>query len=262
MKSDTPVDGFEWIPQPWGRVLRAPRLSEVADHFFTTRQLRLRGPGVEAGEWALVASAIGVERSRLLRPRQVHGSAVAVVARGASFGEFARCRPAADAVVTDDASCALAVQTADCVPLLVADGRTGAVAAVHAGWRGMAAGVIEAAIEALRTHFGSRAADLTVALGPSIGPCCYFVGEAVVEAFRAAGHAPARTDRWFLGGRNEGYRLDLRASARDQLCRAGLQADRIHAADLCTAHEGTRFYSYRVEGRGTGRLAAVIRARG
>jgi len=263
MTNDTPPDGFEWVPQPWGRVLRAPGLSEVADHFFTTRQLRLRGPGVEAREWALVAGAIGVAPSRLLRPRQVHGPAVAVVPRGTSFGTFSRGRrPAADAVVTDDPSCALAVQSADCVPLLMADSRTGAIAAVHAGWRGMAAGIIEAAIAALRAHFGSRAADLTAALGPSIGPCCYGVGEDVVEAFSAAGHSPAWIDRWFLGGRNDGYRLDLRTAARDQLCGAGLQADRIHAADLCTAHDHTRFYSYRAEGSGTGRLAAVIRARG
>ena len=263
MTSDTPIDGFEWVPQPWGQVLRAPGLSAVADHFFTTRQLRLRGPGVEIREWALVAGAIGVAPEHLLRPKQVHGRTVVAVPSRGSYGPFSGGRrPAADAVVTDDPSCALAVQTADCVPLLIADPRTGAVAAVHAGWRGLAAGVIQAAIAALNTHFGSRAADLAVALGPSIGPCCYAVGEDVVEALCAAGHCDAWTDRWFPHGPTGGYRLDLRTAARDQLSRAGLAADRVHTVQLCTAHDTARFFSYRAEGSGTGRLAAVIRARG
>jgi YfiH family protein len=263
MTSDTPRDEFEWAPQPWGLVLRTPALSAVADHFFTTRQLRLRGPGADERDWALVARAIGVAPERLLRPKQVHGHTVVVVPGSGEAGPFSPGRrPAADAVITSDPSCALAVQTADCVPLLVGDPRSGAVGAVHAGWRGIASRVIEAAIAALGAHFGSRPADLTAALGPSIGPCCYAVGQEVVDAVRRAGHDPLRIDRWFVGRAAGGYRMDLWTAARDQLSDAGLLVDRVHTCRLCTAHDTGRFFSYRAEGGGTGRLAAVIRARG
>jgi YfiH family protein len=263
MNQHAAVDGFELARQPWGEVLRAPGLSAIADHFFTDRQLRLRGPGVEAREWRLVASAIGVAPDRLYRPRQVHGRAVVVVPRGRpSRPFFAGRRPEADAVITDDPSCALAVQVADCVPILIADARSGAVAAVHAGWRGAAAGVVPAAIDALGVYCGSRPGDLVAALGPSIGPCCYQVGSDVIEAFVAAGHEARRVDGWFAREPDGRLRLDLRAAARDQLADAGVPAARIHVAQLCTAHDTARFFSYRAEGAGTGRMAAVIRARG
>jgi hypothetical protein len=222
----------------------------------------LRGPAAER-EWNLVAAAIEVDPDRLFRPRQVHGRAVvAVSATDASHAFSLGIRPEADAVITDDPSCAVAVQVADCVPILIADRQTRAVAAVHAGWRGAAAGVVQSAIDALGVHCGSRPGDLVVALGPSVGPCCYEVGPAVVDAFRAAGHDASSVDRWFAEGVDGRYRLDLWAAAGDQLRGAGVQVQAIHAVRLCTAHDTARFYSYRAEGAGTGRMAAVIRARG
>jgi purine-nucleoside/S-methyl-5'-thioadenosine phosphorylase / adenosine deaminase len=263
MVDAAPADGFEWVPAGWGQVLRAPGLFEAADHFFTTRQLRLRGPVVEEREWGLVASAIGVAPERLFRPKQVHGRAVVVVSgSGGAAGFSAGRRPRADAVLTDDPACALAVQVADCVPILIADRRTGAVAAVHAGWRGSAAAVVGAATAGLVAAFGSRPADLVAALGPSIGPCCYEVGPEVRDAFLAAGHDNASVARWFERRPDGRFLLDLWTTTRDQLLAAGLQAGHVHAVRLCTAHEIGRFHSYRAEGPGTGRLAAVIRARG
>lgn len=256
-----PVERFELIPQIWGQALRAPGLAAVADHFFTTRQLRLRGAGVEVRDWAQVARAIGVEPERLLRPRQVHGREVVAVT-GADLRRFSDgARPDADVVITDDPSLALAVQVADCVPVLMADRRTGAVAAAHAGWRGTAAGVLQAAVASLASHFGARACDLVAALGPSIGPCCYAVGQDVADAFAAAGHAPASIGRWFSRGSDGRYLLDMWAATCDQLTGAGVAPEHIHAARLCTAHDPGRFFSHRVEGSGTGRMAAVIRIR-
>src|SRR5690606_22578476 len=103
---------------------------------------------------------------------QVHGNDVAVVGPGTpARGE----RPRADVAVSNEADAAVAVRAADCVPLLLGDRRTGAVAAVHAGWRGTAARAAVAAVEALGREFGSRPADLVVAIGPCIGACCYEV---------------------------------------------------------------------------------------
>jgi YfiH family protein len=278
MPNDQQAGDFEWTVRGFGPALRSTSLAGLADHFFTTRQLRLRGPGVEEQDWALVADAIGVDAAHVLRPRQIHGSVVGVVRRGESARRFSRrSPPEADAVITDDPAVAVAVQVADCVPILIGDSRTGVVAAVHAGWRGTAIRITEEAVRALETAFTAKPGDLVAALGPSIGPCCYEVRDNVREAFRAAGHRAHSIDRWFTpqgGATNAGgasptadppdgrFLLDLWTANIDQLAAAGVPAERIHAARLCTVHRRDLFFSYRAEGSGTGRTAAVIRARG
>ena len=181
--------------------------------------------------------------------------------------------PEADVLVSDDERCAIAVMAADCVPLLMADRKTGAVAAVHAGWRGTAVGAARAAVDTLQRHFGTTPADLVVAVGPSIGACCYDVGGELVEAFARAGHERRLIDRWFSARpRSRGahhtvlcatdtptLRLDLPAANFDQLVLAGVPADQIHLCGLCTASNLNVLYSYRGEGTTTGRLAAAIR---
>ncbi len=264
-------EGFVWARQEWGLALRSDPLGAVADHFFSTRQLRLRGES-EAEDWGRVAAAIGVPPSRLLRLTQVHGCDV-IVFRGKGAGPVAPSSasgqsagggtgwPDADILVTDDPSVALAIQVADCVPLLVADTRSGAVAAVHAGWRGTAAGVAQAAVAALGREFGAEPEDLVVAQGPSIGPCCYVVGDEVIDTFRRGGSAPD-IDRWFTRGDAGDLRLDLWAANCDQLRACGVPPGAIHQAGLCTASHPELFASYRRDGPGTGRIAAVIRSRG
>jgi len=262
MTQQAPSDLFEWVSRSWGQVLRSRGLAALADHFFTDRQLRLRGSG-SGTDWPLVAAGIGVAPDRLFRPQQVHGRAVVAVLRRQDPRPFSGgSRPQADAVISDDPSCAIAVQVADCVPILMADPRTGAVAAVHAGWRGAAAGVVRAAIDGLSAECGSRPEDLVAALGPSIGPCCYQVGPAVAEAFLTAGHDTSSIHRWFTPDGDGRHRLDLWAAVMDHLCAAGVPMTHVHAARLCTAHHPGLFFSYRAEGAGTGRMAAVIRAWG
>jgi hypothetical protein len=268
------VDGFVWTTKAWGPALRSSALGEVADHFFTTRQLRLHGDG-EARDWRRVAEAIGVPPPRLLRLTQVHGRAVFVHRNGGAEaggrpipagGEAAGTPdevgwPAADILMTDDPTAALAIQVADCVPLLLADPLTGAVAAVHAGWRGTAAGAAIAAVEALGREFGVRPTQLVVAMGPGIGPCCYAVGDELVGAYRDGGFG-RHIDRWFIRDDAGGLKLDVWAANRDQLIASGVPAASIHAANLCTADRPDLFASYRRDGPGTGRIAAVIRSRG
>ena len=253
-----PGDPFLWIQAPWGQALQCGPLVRIADHLFTTRQIPLDKEGHGDG-WSAVSRAIGVAPHALLRLAQVHGAGVAVV-HHADPDPRRHDGAHADIVVSDRQDVAIAVQVADCVPLLLADGRSGAVAAAHAGWRGMAAGVPRAAVESMARELGSRPADLVAAIGPSIGPCCYEVGEEVREAFGRAGFPSDALLRWFVAGRRGRPHLDLWQAARDQLVQAGLAQGHIHICGLCTATHRDVFYSYRAEGPGPGRMVGVIRA--
>ena len=249
-------------------------LEPFAPHLFTTRAWRLGAPpaGGEQGDrsWTEVAAALGLEDHRLSRGRQVHGTAVLVAA------ESAGPSPDADIVVADSPGLGAAVQTADCLPILLGVASTGAVAAAHAGWRGLAANVPAVAVSALCRRCGRPPADVTAVVGPSIGPCCYEVGADVRQHFESAGLAAADLDRWFLAERPDSehnpslaglpkvaradrFYLDMWQVARDQLQAAGVLADRIAVAGLCTASHPDRLCSYRRDGAGAGRLAAAIR---
>ena len=183
----------------------------------------------------------------------------------------------ADVAISDDPGVALSVKVADCVPILLADARTRSVAAVHAGWRGTAAGAVRSAVEALGVHFGSAPHDVVAAIGPSIGPCCYRVGRDVREAFEAAGTWAGALDAWFsphpkveprhgvpgtdpaASGRGPASFLDTWTANADQLRVAGVSAANIHVSSLCTSCHRDVFHSYRVDGEQAGRMIAVIR---
>jgi copper oxidase (laccase) domain-containing protein len=117
-----------------------------------------------------------------------------------------------------------------------------------------------ATIEAMTREFGSNPADLIVAIGPAIGPCCYEVGSDLVDAFAAAGHERYLIDRWFLTPRGQTMRLDVVGANRDQLMLAGVREDNIHASSLCTAMHLDVLTSYRAEKEQAGRIVGVIRA--
>jgi len=250
---------FYWSSEAWGAALRCRPLEPFAQHLFTTRQLQL--PSADA--WRALASAINVQPGRIVSLNQVHGRDVVCIDANVSLHTLEAMhneRPMADAVISAAADVALVVRAADCVPLLVADTRMGAVAAVHSGWRGTAAGVAVAAVEEMQRQFGSQAADLVVAIGPAIGPCCYEVGSELVDAFAAAGHPRYLIDRWFMTPRERRMRLDLVGASRDQLILAGVHEDNIHACGLCTAMHLDILTSYRAEQAAAGRIAGVIRA--
>ena len=223
--------------------------------------------------WAEVAAALD---RPIVRVHQVHGADFLV--RRAGDAPLT-ARPDADIIVSNDPAVAIAIQTADCVPILIGDRRTGAVAAAHAGWRGLAAGVPRATVDALAREFGSRPGDLVAAAGPSIGACCYEVGPEVRQHFEEAGWPESATSRWFFaraqptmanpsmaGLRAEPrpghWYFDSGRAASDQLEAAGVTRDQILVAALCTASHPLALCSYRRDGAGTGRIAAAIRARG
>lgn len=182
--------------------------------------------------------------------RQVHGTGVVRIGRAQSTDETE-----ADASLTAVPGVVLAILTADCLPVLFAADDGSEVAAAHAGWRGLAAGVLEATVAALRTP----PQCVRAWLGPAAGPDAYEVGAEVRDAFvsRAADAASA-----FVATRPGHWHVDLYALARIRLCNAGLADAAIHGGGLCTLSDPARFYSHRrstsSEGGHTGRMATLI----
>ena len=249
-------EAFRWTIVNGREYLECLPLSARARHLFSTRQLELPADfALRRRNIDVFASDLGVAPEHLQRAKQVHGRYVLLIEDGAAEppGSIE-----ADAVVTATPGGACAVQIADCVPILIAsEGRP--VAAVHAGWRGTAAGVVSEAVRAL-AHLGSEASTLVAALGPSIGPCCYQVDARVRDVFAQSPHWGAAEDGFTEDGEGH-WRLDVARINRRILERAGVPADRIFESRLCTACDLARFYSYRVEGAGTGRLIAGIVSR-
>jgi polyphenol oxidase len=257
MKLPSADPAFHWSHETWGAALRCTPLGKVAQHLFTTKQLPLRPFDRRSAPWAAALDAVGACVDDLMRIRQVHGRTVCVLRRGdrPALGP----PPDADAIVSDSPGDVLAVQVADCVPLLLADARTGAAGAVHAGWRGSAARLTSAVIDTLVQEYGVRPADLVVAVGPSIGACCYEVRADLIDRFREAGATSHQIARWFTRTAAGSLRLDLWRVNRDQLLEAGVTPDRIYLSGLCTETHATVFDSYRAEGPNAGRIAALIR---
>lgn len=173
--------------------------------------------------------------------RQVHG--IRVVDAGATLGE-----PEADAAIARAAGVVCAVLVADCMPVLIADAAGRAVGVAHAGWRGLAHGVIESTLDAL----GGEPAELLAWLGPAIGPRVYEVGDEVRAAFLSRNPA---AEFAFRATRRGHWLLDLYALARQRLAARGVT--RVFGGDRCTYSEHERFFSFRRE-RVSGRMAALI----
>ena len=239
------------LPRPLA--LESPLLRAAGfRHGFSTRPLDFRPgrPELAQHEESL-ALLLRMRADRLYRVSQVHG-ARAVIATG---DPSAIANEQADALIatpTDTpGGAAVIVRVADCVPLLLADSRSGAVAAVHAGWRGLVAGVIPSAIEqgaAVGAHF-----DLA-AIGPCIGVCCFEVDADVAERIAAASSRDVIHP-------NDKPHVDLRAVARAQLLARGLQNAHIDDVPGCTRCDAELFFSHRRDGDASGRQVGVIAAR-
>ncbi len=156
-----------------------------------------------------------------------------------------------DALIASQPGRLIGVRTADCVPLLLLDSRSRAVAAIHAGWRGTAACIAALTVQKLAAEFGSHPADLSAAIGPSIRACCYEV----------SGDVAAQFNRWPESVQAAGPgkpHVDLPAANCAQLIEAGLERERIFDSGLCTACQLDRFFSYRREPASPGRMLSSI----
>jgi len=223
-------------------------------------------------------AALGASKMRIVALRQIHSDIVHVVSAAQSpQGELSL---QGDALITREPGVLLTIQTADCIPILLADTRQRAVAAIHSGWRGTAQRIAEKALGRMQMEFGTRTQDVLAALGSGIGGCCYEVGHEVVKEFTAK--FPSARD-WFTGpfdalenGDNDpnwlpwltmrppGHappapraHLDLIAANRAILAGAGVAPKNISSSGFCTACRGDLFFSYRRE-HSTGRLMAAI----
>jgi YfiH family protein len=254
----------DWITPDWP----APRGVRA---FVTTR-----AGGVSEGEYASLNLGMNsgdapeaVARNRaIVRAHlpadpfflaQVHGAEVAEpgtngevglgdAPRGAAPGCVPGVRPQADAAVTAAAGAVCVVLTADCMPVFFSDAKGTKVGVAHAGWRGMAGGVLENTVAAL----GAEPGDVVAWMGPAIGPDAFEVGPEVREAFMAH---DAGAETAFRSHKPGKYMADLYALARRRLARAGVR--QIHGGGFCTYHEPDRFFSYRRVQK-SGRMGAFI----
>lgn len=223
----------------------------------------------------LLAEAVtGNPATPILALRQVH-SDIVVVAEGI-LGSPA-CE--GDGQMTDQPGLLIGIQTADCIPVLVADRRRKAVAAFHAGWRGTVSRIVEKGIGRMRLQFGSQPEDLIAGIGPGIGPCCYAVGEEVHSAFKSQFayaaelfHEVEGTDSGetshpipFLNRSAPGHplpspslHLDLFEANRRQLLDAGLAPSAVQTVGGCTSCHPGLFFSHRASRGRTGRMMSVI----
>jgi polyphenol oxidase len=284
------VSAQAWTTRARGglQILQVPAFSRIPwlVHGFSTR---VGGTSVSNGERALnlgftewdyretvrenrkrLQSALNAKDFTLAPLLQFHSDSIHVFE--AAPGE--PCR--ADASITNRSGLLLAVQTADCVPILLVDPKRRAVAAVHAGWRGTLQRILMKALGQMQMQFGSEAADLLAAIGPAIGPCCYEVGTEVAAAFAAKF---ANAAEWFdelrtgdepnplqwMNTMPPGHQpsprkvlLDLRRANRAQLLETGVHQENVFVSDLCTSCRRDLLFSYRKEGAQSGRLMAVI----
>jgi YfiH family protein len=224
--------------------------------------------------------ALGAPASmKLITLKQIHSSSVREIGRRDATESWP-CT--GDGLMTNELGVLLAIQTADCIPVLIADVKKKAVAAFHAGWRGTVKRIVENGVGKMRLLYRSRPEDLIAAIGPGIGACCYAVGEEVRSGFgsqfayaeelfhEVADSDPIREKypMLFLTQRPPGHskigpslHLDLMEANRRQLLDAGLRAEAITVIGDCTQCQNNRYFSYRAEQGFTGRMLSVVGVR-
>jgi len=186
------------------------------------------------------------DTANLATVQQIHSDKVLLADRAGPMGE-------GDALISNQPGITLSVRTADCLPILMADTRNRAIAAVHAGWRGTIQEIVPKTIQAMADRFGTHPDDLVIAVGPGIGACCFEVGPDVAIQF--AKLFPERTDL------NQKTKVDLVETNLRLLRRNGGSVRQIATSGLCTYCRPDLFHSYRRDGEAAGRMVSAIRIR-
>jgi purine-nucleoside/S-methyl-5'-thioadenosine phosphorylase / adenosine deaminase len=187
-------------------------------------------------------ASLGFDESSVVRGEQIHGDAVS---RADSALNFA----ATDSLLTQRRNLLLTISVADCVPVLVFDGKIKAAAAVHSGWKGTAKNIVGKTANVLRHELNSNPEDIVAFIGPSAGACCYEVGEDVARHF---------SERHLKGSGKPGkFKLDLKRAIADQLIEAGIAERNIDVSERCSICD-LNFHSFRRDGQSSGRMLAAI----
>lgn len=198
--------------------------------------------------------ALGVSH-RLACVKQVHGDAIVKINDMSETGDL---ETEADGLISNARGVVLGSKTADCVPILIGDPKSGAFAAVHAGWRGIVRSIVLKAVEKMKVEYGSNPKDIIAAIGPAASGRSYEVGKEVIDEFQK--NFPG-CDHLFDPSREGHALIDLHLANAEQLVSAGLSKENIHVSPFCTMESSELFFSYRVDrakfGK-TGRLLAVI----
>jgi YfiH family protein len=290
MRQRAPVAVHDWTEKGIHglRILKVPALSKLSwlIHAFSTRPggiSRLENEEVLNLGFTAWDTRENVQENRrrfqsaasvpdlpLIALKQIHSDVIHV------FDDAPTDACRGDASITNRPGLLLAIQTADCVPILLVDPQKRVIAAIHAGWRGTLARIAAKTIGKMQMHFATNPSDLLAAIGPSIGPCCYEVGTEVATQFLSQfADAPEYFDEFRTGDEPnpiqwlnmmppghqpppQGVLLDLRKANRSQLVSAGLRPQNIHTIDPCTACHPDLLFSYRKQGPISGRLMSVI----
>ena len=199
-----------------------------------------------------LAENMGYEYSKLVHMRQIHSDKIIIVEPEIhNFNHPPEC----DALITNLPKIPLMVMTADCTPVLFYDTQKQVIAVAHAGRSGALKGIVPKTLQMMQQHFNCDLKDIHVAIGPSIGVCCYEVGQEIVEDVTKAGYGLATV---YENGR---YSLDVNAIIREQLQKEGLEQTHLEDHAICNACNNENFFSYRADKQTTGRIAGILMLR-
>ena len=216
-------------------------------------------PGAVEENYRRIRSAMGGDPAGpLVKTSQVHGDVIRAVGPEGPFAGLHDREPECDGLITDVPGVTLAVYSADCIPVLLYDPVRRVIAAVHAGWRGTAAGIVERAVEKM-AFYGCRPADILAAIGPGISRCCFETHEDVPNAMTAA--LGVRATPYLFPIENGKFKVDLKGLNAMRLERAGLRPEHIAVTGDCTACRPEKYWSHRATGGVRGSQAAVIQLR-
>lgn len=233
------------------------RLGGVSQGYLSSMNIGTRrgdAPENVLENYALLGRALGFDPHKAVLTKQTHTDIVRQVdARDWGAGLYAPDLTDCDGLITNCPGTALTIFTADCNPILLYDPETGAVGAIHAGWRGTANGIVKNAVAAMAAAYGCQPKNIRAAIGPSIGPCCFEtdrdVPDAMVSAFGQEANA-------YISHRGNKYYVNLKELNALHLRRAGVE--HIEISTCCTACENHRFWSHRVHGADRGSQGAII----
>ena len=208
--------------------------------------------------WDRLATAFAIPMEQFLVVNQVHGDAIFVIKPHGSYFS-SRDELNYDAIVTTRANLAICIKTADCVPVSVVDKVKKVIAVVHAGWRGSALGISAKVIELMQNQYRSQPQDILVAIGPSIGRCCYEIDQATADAFRKQNNHELFLQQ---GKKKDKWMLDLVEANRRQILEAGVPENNIEVSGFCTTCNQDMFFSHRGSGGITGRQINFMMIKG